>query len=638
MSDYYKHNSMGDGDYVAMFNALETGIISFGMNGHLVGANAMAWKIIPDLGKKLNKFSDFIHFVYDASLDFMEQSGLSFPQQHDINTAFYEAICINHNEFYLVRALQQGNGAMLVEMSDISQIKSRADDVRSLNRDNSILTEAIQSSSKGIFIAESNGERRILFANNALDQLLGRSSIPLVGYSLDAFLSSQFTEEWDNISAIIEGKQKGKFWRKIERGNTSQKWVSLSVLAEKSCGAGDLIIGFISDETQSKMQENHLLQTQKLEAIGKLAGGVAHDFNNILSIVEGYIRLSESALKRGEDISGNIDRIKKAVARGSGLTKQLLMFGKHRVSDNQIIDLCHQVQDMETLLQPLLGANIYLDIQTPDETLAIKATPDTISQIVMNLVLNARDAMLKGGEITVSVCGYQKDSRAMVGLRVTDTGCGMSPETIEKIFDPFFTTKEQGKGTGLGLSMVYGLVQQLGGTIDVTSLVGKGTDFIIEFPQCDASTIVSADAVEPSDKTGLMGKTILVAEDEQDLLVIMEATLTDMGMKVLKACNGNDALVIQDEFEGKIDFLLTDMVMPDVGGLKLAELMKEVRPETHIVFMSGYPVRGEIANVNLPSDAIFMAKPVKPDFLKNVLEQISLGQPVEMADAAMWQA
>jgi len=286
------------------------------------------------------------------------------------------------------------------------------------------------------------------------------------------------------------------------------------------------------------------------------------------------------------------------------------------------------------MLIPLLGVNIVLDLKLPNHPLYIKSTADIVSQIVMNLSINARDAMPNGGTITIEA---KNNNDGCAVLKISDTGTGIPPEVLQKIFDPFFTTKEQGKGTGLGLSMVYGLVQQMKGELNVDSEVGKGTTFTIWIPETEAPEEFRVITKNNGKDLGLEGKTVVLAEDEPDLLEIMGSTLEGFGMKVLKAANGNEALEIQDNFEGDIDFLLTDMVMPQLGGLQLAELFHLVRPEARIVFMSGYPVRGEISEVNLPDDAIFMAKPIMQENLKRVMEQVAQGQSVQAAAGVMWE-
>lgn len=626
--------------YEDIFNSLGTAVIYYDHNGRLINSNMMAVSILPELPVKLTRFQDLINFVFEHSLDVSEQTNLSAAFQNSQRLpSFCEIIQLHDHHFYMVRVIEQDNKNTIVEISDISQIKNRTDDIKLLDRDNRILSQAIHSSQKGIFIAGDDDEKRIIFVNKSMGTLLDKPDESILGYRLDAFLSTYFAAEWDDIELAIAQHKNGRFWQKINLADGGYKWLMLSLSADKKQDNQNMIIGFISDETVNKTNEQHILQTQKMDAIGKLAGGVAHDFNNILSIVEGYVRLSEVALTRGDDVSDNFLRIRKAVKRGSSLTKQLLMFGKHRVSENKIIDLCSQVKEVENFLEPLLGVNFKVRIQTPEDPIYIKASIDAISQIIMNLVINARDAMDGMGEVVIRISEEKSDGenpKAM--LRIVDTGSGIEESVIGKIFDPFFTTKEQGKGTGLGLSMVYGIVKQIGAQISVSSILGEGTIFTIAFPIIDAPDDVKERLENLAHPQRLTNKTILIAEDEEDLLTIIKAILEEFGMKVLSAKNGQEALLLQDEHEGRIDFLLTDVVMPELGGLKLASLIQEIRPETKILFMSGYPDRGGLSILDLPSDAIFMAKPVQPEFLRTVLERMSTGERVNQGDATVWHS
>lgn len=635
-----KKNKIEIETYEEMFNSLGTGVIYYDHNGWLINSNTMATSIVPELSSSMNHFLDFISFVFEHSLDISEQTDISttFENTHNI-PSFCEIIRLRDSSFYMVKAITQDNRNTIVEISDISQIKSHADGIKLLDRDNRILLQAIQSSQKGIFIARHEEQNPIIFVNQPMDGLLGRTGESLLGCPLEAFLSTYFSDEWSEISEVIQQNKNGRFWQKLNLPDGTVKWLSLNLSTEKNDETENMIIGFISDETINKINEQHILQGQKMDAIGKLAGGVAHDFNNILSIVEGYIRLSESAIKRGEDVSENFHRIKKAVTRGSGLTRQLLMFGKHRVSENKVVDLCTQVRDVESFLEPLLGVHFKVRIDIPDHPIFIQASTDAIYQIIMNLVINARDAMNGVGDVDISISENIKvDKKLYAVLTISDTGCGIPESIIGKIFDPFFTTKEQGKGTGLGLSMVYGVVKQIGADISVSSVPDEGTVFTITFPIVADHHVSMEPKNTSSGPDRLRGKTILVAEDEADLLMIMKGILEDFGMKVIPAKNGQEALCLQDEYEDKIDFLLTDIVMPELGGLKLADLIREVRPETKILFMSGYPDRGDTLNFELPRDAIFMAKPVQPDFLRNVLEKVSVGETLNQTDAIVWQS
>jgi signal transduction histidine kinase/ActR/RegA family two-component response regulator len=637
----YQPRISNDSFYKEILNTLDSGVILYDENGFLKHANAMAFRILPNLKDTLSRYSHFIGFIYEHSLEYSDQSQLSyFPTHRAGNIAFNEIVRIGDNNYYSVHMVYKDSinkKDLIVELFDISHLKNRADDILSLDKDKRFLTKAIQTSEKGIFVAENKGDKFITFANHAMSKFFQGHDLNYSSILVEDFLSVEFENDWQDIKKLLEHSGQEYFWRLTDGDDHQKQWLRLNLFVENPDHQESLIIGFISDETKSKHQENQLFQNQKLEAIGKLAGGIAHDFNNILSIVEGYTRLSEVALRRGESIDENISRIKQAVSRGSSLTKQLLTFGKHRVKENGYIDICIQIKEIEKLLKPLLGADINLIIKTIDTPCVIRSNADSISQIIMNLVINARDAISDGGDITISIDDIYKNNLTYVVIEVRDTGSGIDPKIQSKIFDPFFTTKEQGKGTGLGLSMVYGIVQQLDGIINISSALGEGTVFRIEIPMAVTDTMIEFNHQIFSDTHSLKGKTILVAEDEEDLLTIMEATLKELEMVVLKANNGNDALVIHDEYEGKIDFLLTDMVMPKLGGLKLAELIKEERPETHILYMSGYPSRGDISNFSLPEGSIFMAKPVKPELLFESLTQILSGQFAHTGNANLWE-
>lgn len=626
--------------YKDIFNSLDTGIILYDENGLIKDTNLTAMRILPQLKENLSKYNDFIGFIFDHSIESHHQPQLFSSKTHKAGyVAFNEIIQTDDDEYYAVHMMYRDSDSkkdLIVEMFNVTQIKKREDDILLLDKDKRFLTKAIQSSEKGIFVAENRGNKTIIFANQQMNRFFKDEKSGWLNRSVEEFLSHEFLNDWQDIQKVLDQSGQGYFWRVIEKNNDEKQWLRLHLFVENSDHDESSIIGFISDETKNKMQENQLLHNQKLEAIGKLAGGIAHDFNNILSIVDGYIRLSETALKRGEPIEDNLNRIKQAVTRGSGLTKQLLTFGKHRVKENEFIDVCAQIKEIEVFLKPLLGANIILKIDVMDTPCVIKSNADSLSQIVMNLVINSRDAMDEGGEIIVRVNDIFKDGSTYVVLEVKDTGEGIPQDIISKIFDPFFTTKEQGKGTGLGLSMVYGIVQQLKGTIQVSSEIGKGTIFHIEIPMAKDNSLIEFKDKKIVSISSLQGKTILVAEDEIDLLTIMDMTLKDFGMNVITAKNGDEALLIQDEYDGKIDFLLTDMIMPELSGLKLAELVKEVRPETHVLFMSGYPTRGDISNFNLPKNSIFMAKPVTPEILKDYLVQALNGKSSNPLHAKTW--
>lgn len=356
--------------------------------------------------------------------------------------------------------------------------------------------------------------------------------------------------------------------------------------------------GIMVDITERKQLEEQFRQSQKMEAIGKLAGGVAHDFNNLLTVIKGYSQLSLLELKETDPLKGNIEEIQKASDRASDLTRQLLAFSRRQVMEMRVIDLNPLWRDLDKMVRRVIGEDIELVNALADDLGRVKADPGQIEQVIMNLVVNARDAMPYGGKLTIETANVELDeayARTHVGaipghyvmLSSSDTGVGMPPEVKDRIFEPFFTTKESGRGTGLGLSTVYGIVKQSGGYIWVESEPGEGATFKIYLPRVD----------EPLDqvkKAGVEGdlprgnETILVVEDEEEVKKVAVRILRNQGYKVLEASQGLDAFLICGEHKGPIHLFLTDVVMPKMGGRELADRIKSIRPEIKVLYMSGY--------------------------------------------------
>ncbi len=389
-----------------------------------------------------------------------------------------------------------------------------------------------------------------------------------------------------------------------------------------------------------RLNQAELFKAEKLDALGRLSAGVAHDFNNLLSIIDGYVSMIGGCLNDREKVLIYIDKIKTASIRGARLTKQMLTFSQHKIVANDVIDLSRVLEDQRNFLGAMFEECIEVKVEIEEPDLYARASADGIIQILLNLCINARDAMPKGGRISISlgVCGVSELPHSIIDiapeeeflcLRVADTGEGMSADIQEKIFDPFFTTKAQGKGSGLGLSVVYGVVQEMAGYIHVTSQIGAGSVFYIHIPrssqhpkQAFDNTLVDVGEVD------LDGYCVLVVEDEEDLRSLICDVLTQKGMRVLSAAHGEDALVLQDGYEGVIDLLVTDVVMPGMSGLKLAELMQALRENLGVIFISGYPANGHMAQVSLPDDAYFMAKPIDYELLCRLIH-VCLGDDDE---------
>jgi PAS domain S-box-containing protein len=385
-----------------------------------------------------------------------------------------------------------------------------------------------------------------------------------------------------------------------------------------------------TDVTERTNLEQQLRHAQKLESIGQLAAGVAHDFNNILTIIQGHADRLVEKCKDDEPLSEPLNQISAAAKRASSLTRQLLMFSRKQVMQSRVIDLNAVLGNLAKMLNRLIGDNIALETKYARDLPPIEADPGMCEQIVLNLCVNSRDAMPKGGQLLITTSAVTIDSAyvnqhpeartgAFVALSVTDTGCGMSRETLERIFEPFFTTKEVGKGTGLGLATVYGIVKQHQGWIDVSSEINLGTTFKIYIPA--TSKPIDASREKPAEKVQGGHETILLVEDEPVLRELAKIILHDYDYEVLEACSGVEAVKIFEEHNGNIDLLLTDMVMPEgMSGRELAQELKSRKPELKVIYTSGYSsdVMGEDAELR---DVKFLQKPYPPPRLAQVVRE-----------------
>jgi PAS domain S-box-containing protein len=354
--------------------------------------------------------------------------------------------------------------------------------------------------------------------------------------------------------------------------------------------------GVLYDITEHKHLEEQLRQSQKMEAVGQLAGGVAHDFNNLLMIIQGHNERILNHLSPNHDAHKDANAIKEAVNRAAGLTGQLLAFSRKQVLQPRILDINIVVRDAAKMLHRLIGENIQVNLLTAPSLWHVKADQGQIEQVVLNLALNARDAMPHGGRLTIETSNLEISQPAdqvpvrpgkYVLVKVSDTGTGMDTETQRHIFEPFFSTKELGKGTGLGLASVYGVIKQSGGGISFLSQLGHGTTFSVYLPEaCELATTHNQEAVALPKSKGT--ETVLVVEDEDQIRDMVSEYLQQNGYTVLHAQNGRDALEIVRRYKGLIHLLLTDVVMPELGGRELAEQLRRLRPRTKVLFTSGY--------------------------------------------------
>jgi len=390
-------------------------------------------------------------------------------------------------------------------------------------------------------------------------------------------------------------------------------------------------IAFVTDITERKKLEEQLMHSQKMEAIGRLAGGVAHDFNNMLMVISGYNRMILDQLSPLDPLRGLHEEIMKAADRAGALTNQLLAFSRRQMMQPRTIDVNSLVTNSEKLLRRLIGEDVELVLRLKSDAGAIKADPSLIEQTIFNLAVNSRDAMPHGGRITVETSEAHLDetyARTHPGVQpghyvmiaVSDNGAGMDAETRRRIFEPFFTTKETGKGTGLGLAMVYGTVKQSGGDIWVYSELGKGTTFKLYFPRVADSTRETPGSEAVRAQGG--HETILVVEDEDGVRTLLVRMLEQQGYKVLQAQHPDEAMELCEKQGQLISMLITDVVMPQMSGKQLAQELVRLRPQLKVLYMSGYTENTVGHHGVLDAGVEFLVKPFSREALARKVREI----------------
>jgi len=419
---------------------------------------------------------------------------------------------------------------------------------------------------------------------------------------------------------------------RIVAKDASVRWMRVfeRPVSQADTGVGERrierIYGAAQDITVQKQLEEQLIQSRKMEAIGQLAGGVAHDFNNLLTVICGYGDLLKKEPGVSADGREYIDEILEAARRATQLTRQLLAFGRRQVMQARIVDLNRIVRDLEKLLRRLIGEDIALIMVYRAEPAFVKVDPGQLEQVVMNLVVNARDAMPAGGRLTIETSNVDfdrslaqekppQDNGTHVMLTVTDDGAGMDPETAARVFEPFFTTKELGKGTGLGLAMAYGIITQSGGDIRVATEPDRGTTFRIYLPRVERGIEVETQAAPFDLRADERRETILVLEDEQALRTLIREVLTREGHTVLDTGDADEALALCRRHSGEISLLITDIVLPKSSGPKVAELVAQMQPDVRVIYTSGYPGKLHVPDMLRRRGSVLFEKPFTADTL-----------------------
>ncbi|HVO39368.1 MAG TPA: PAS domain S-box protein [Spirochaetia bacterium] len=488
---------------------------------------------------------------------------------------------------------------MLVSVLDVSQRKKA--EAALLDSEERYRT-LVESLGEGIVVVDR--EMGITFANPAGEVILGAGTSALRGRTLRNFLRPEADPaERESIDQWARGRA-GTAEVTIVRPDGQIRSV-LMVATPRRDKTGRFTGSFCTmrDVTETRRteaalrrSEEQLAQSQKMEAVGRLAGGIAHGFNNLMTVMRGYADLVEDSLPRTDPSRDDVREIKRAIDRAADLTAQLLAFSRKQVLEPRVINPNDIVRRMEKILPIIIGEDIELVTFLHPEAGNVRADPGQIEQVLMNLAANARDAMPRGGTLTLRTGNVsfpptrdhpEIQPGSYVMLSVTDTGAGMSPETLSRVFEPFFTTKEIGKGTGLGLATVYGIITQSGGTITCASEPGRGTEFTIFLPLvAEEAASDSEPAREERAETG--HGTILLVEDEAAVRMFARSVLSQNGYTVLEAGNGSEALASAAAVPGDIDLLLTDVVMPQMSGPELGRRLREKQPRLKILYMSGY--------------------------------------------------
>jgi two-component system cell cycle sensor histidine kinase/response regulator CckA len=521
--------------------------------------------------------------------------------------------------------LEQANQALQQDLEARLKIEATLRDAESRFRQ---LAENIDD----VFWLSSVDKSRFFYVSPAYEVIFGRTCESLYARSA-TWAESVHPGDRERIARSMPRQALGGWDEvyRVVRPDGQVRWIRGRAFPVRD-EAGEVyrIAGVSRDITEHRRLEEQFHQAQKMEAVGRLAGGVAHDFNNLLSVILGYAALITEDLPQGSALAADVTELRRAGERAAALTSQLLAFSRLQVLQPEAVDLGSVVSGMDKMLGRLIGEDIDLVMNATPGAM-VYADPHQVEQVVMNLAVNARDAMPNGGTLTIDVQGASVGEEegsdpgglsagAYVRLTVTDTGMGMDGPTRERIFEPFFTTKETGKGTGLGLATVYGIVKQSKGHIGVVSEPGLGTSFQVHLPRTDrvGQPVASPEAADRLDGN----ETILLVEDDEQVRVMTRTFLKKRGYVVLDAQNGGEAFLVCEKYGGRIDLLLTDVVMPRMSGKELADRLAPMRPAMKVLFVSGYAGDTIVHHGVLDPGVVFLQKPVPPEVLLRKVREI----------------
>jgi PAS domain S-box-containing protein len=534
--------------------------------------------------------------------------------------------------------LHRGEAAVLVILRDAAERKRIETSLRVSKERFRLLTEGVRD--HAIMMLDPDG--CIVSWNTGAERLTGYPAHQAVRKHVATVMRAGDEADFDAAAdhlrrAADDGRTEYQAWRVRRNGTRFWAHVVITALYDPD----RRIVGFakiVRDLTERReaeealrRSEEHLRQAQKMEAVGRLAGGIAHDFNNLLTAIQGHAQFLLEDLPETGSSHGDALEIKRAADRAASLTRQLLIFSRKQVLQPLLMDVNLVVRDMHTLLRRVIREDIELETDLVGELWPIRADPSQLEQVLMNLAVNARDAMPRGGKLTVRTRNVTLDQEGDLGgialpagryvqLLVSDTGMGMDRPTQARIFEPFFTTKAEGEGTGLGLAIVYGIVRQLGGAISVYSEPGQGTTFKLVFPSGEADVVRTAQLAPEELARGW--ESVLVVEDDPAIRSHTSRALQGRGYSVLEAESGREALRLAEEYDGPIDLVITDIVMPEMSGRKLAESLRAVHPAARVLFMSGFTMDEVVRQGLVDADAKFIEKPFTSDYLARKVREV----------------